>query len=79
MCIIPTHFLETPLDGHALFMYILKRQTTRKQKMQTQPKFQYPLPSEKDIREQAYQKIWINSHYTLLGSSESELYSVEGK
>lgn len=47
--------------------------------MQTQPKFQYPLQSEKDIREQAYQKIWINSHYTLLGSSEFELYSVEVK
>ena len=47
--------------------------------MQTQQKLQYPLQFEKDIREQAYQKIWINSHYNLLGSSEFELYSVEGK
>ena len=47
--------------------------------MQARTKLQYPLPSEKDIREQAYQKIWINSHYTLLGSSEFELYSVEVK
>lgn len=47
--------------------------------MQSKPTLQYPLQSEKDIREQAYQKIWINSHYTLLGSSEFELYSVEVK
>lgn len=47
--------------------------------MQTQPKLQYPLKSELDIREQAYQKIWINSHYPLLGSSAFELYTVEGK
>ena len=47
--------------------------------MQTQQKLQYHLQSEKDIRVQAYQKIWINSHYTLLGSSEFELYSVEVK
>lgn len=41
---------------------------------------QYPLQSEMDIRrEQAYQKIWINSHYPLLGSSAFELYTVEGK
>lgn len=47
--------------------------------MQTQPKLKYSLQSEKDIREQAYQKIWINSHYPLLGSSAFELYTVEGK
>lgn len=41
---------------------------------------QYPLQSEMDIRrEQAYQKIWINSHYPLLASSEFELIDVEGK
>lgn len=47
--------------------------------MQARTKLQYPLKSEMDIREQAYQKIWINSHYPLLGSSAFELYSVEGK
>lgn len=40
---------------------------------------QYPLHSEMDIREQAYQKIWINSHYPLLASAEFELIDVEGK
>ena len=60
-------------------MYILKRQTTRKQKTQALTKLQYPLQSEMDIREQAYQKIWINSHYPLLGSSAFELYTVEDK
>lgn len=47
--------------------------------MQTQPKLQYPLKSEMDIREQNFQKICINSHYHLLGSSAFELYTVEGK
>ena len=47
--------------------------------MQTQPKLQYPLQSEMDIREHAYQKIWINSHYPLLASAEFELIDVEGK
>ena len=47
--------------------------------MQTQKKLQYPLQSEMDIREQAYQKIWINSHYPLLASAEFELIDVEGK
>ena len=47
--------------------------------MQSQPTLQYPLQSEMDIREKNFQKIWINSHYTLLGSSEFELYSVEVK
>lgn len=47
--------------------------------MQTQPKLQYPLTSEMDIREQAYQKICINYHCTILGTSAFELYTVEGK
>ena len=47
--------------------------------MQTQPKIQYPLQSEMDIREKNFQKIWINSHYPLLGTSSFELYTVEGK
>lgn len=47
--------------------------------MHTQPKLQYPLQSEMDIRDKNFQKIWINSHYPLLGSSEFELYSVEVK
>lgn len=47
--------------------------------MQTQPKLQYPLQSEMDIREKNFKKIWINSHYPLLGSSAFELYTVEDK
>jgi hypothetical protein len=40
---------------------------------------QYPLQSEVDRANQCYQKIWMNSHYPLLASSEFELYEVEAK
>ena len=47
--------------------------------MQTQTKLQYPLQTEMDIRKKNFLKIWINSHYPLLGTSAFELYTVEGK
>lgn len=47
--------------------------------MQTQPKLQYPLHSEMEIREKNFQKIWINSHYPLLGTPEFIFYAVDGQ